>query len=115
MALNLAAARPLDGGGRGCHRCGGSVFPLESVNAGESESYHRKCATCKACNKQLDARTMNVGNDKVKVLFYYWNTLIRVRTQSLPQWLAMLNRSSLNEYYSILRTIVHCHSLRRVL
>lgn len=35
-----------------CKRCQGTVYPAERIRA-EKAQYHKKCFTCKDCNKSL--------------------------------------------------------------
>ena len=45
-------------------RCGGMVFSAEEIHSG-GKSYHKKCATCHTCEKQLTFNTVFDGEDKV--------------------------------------------------
>ena len=45
---------------KNCPRCGGGVFSAEEVFS-KGKSYHRKCATCIACEKQLTFNTVYDG------------------------------------------------------
>jgi len=47
---------------KNCPRCGGAVFNNEEV-ASKGKSYHKKCATCLACEKQLTFNTLYDGDD----------------------------------------------------
>ncbi|CAB4062558.1 unnamed protein product [Lepeophtheirus salmonis] len=48
---------------KNCPRCGGDVFKVEAVNT-KNRSYHKKCATCASCAKQLESSTTCLGQDK---------------------------------------------------
>ena len=49
--------------GRNCPRCGGAVFKAEEIKS-KQKSYHKKCASCLACAKQLDHNNVYEGTDK---------------------------------------------------
>jgi len=48
---------------KNCPRCGGAVFKAEAV-ACKDRLYHKKCANCAACEKQLTYNTIFNGEDK---------------------------------------------------
>jgi hypothetical protein len=48
---------------KNCPRCGGAVFSAEAVHS-KGKSYHWKCCTCFACEKQLTYNTVYNGDDK---------------------------------------------------
>ena len=48
---------------RNCPRCGGAVFKAEAVPC-NGKSFHRKCASCHTCEKQLTYNTIFNGDDK---------------------------------------------------
>jgi len=48
---------------KNCPRCGGAVFKAEAV-ACKDRLYHKKCANCAACEKQLTYNTIFNGQDK---------------------------------------------------
>jgi len=48
---------------KNCPRCGGQVFKAEEIASG-GRSYHKKCATCFACEKQLTFNTVCDGDDR---------------------------------------------------
>ena len=43
-------------------RCGGAVYKAEEVKS-HGRRYHRKCASCAACERKLDEATVNKGED----------------------------------------------------
>lgn len=47
---------------KNCPRCGGAVFSAEQVSS-NGIGYHRKCATCHACEKPLTHNTIYSGED----------------------------------------------------
>jgi len=48
---------------KNCPRCGGAVFSAEEIHSG-GKSYHKKCASCATCEKQLTFNTVFDGDDK---------------------------------------------------
>ena len=47
---------------KNCPRCGGAVFKAEAIIS-NGKRYHRKCATCASCEKQLTSNTILNGDD----------------------------------------------------
>ena len=47
---------------KNCPRCGGAVFKAEEIRS-RKKSYHKKCASCAACAKQLDHNGVYDGTD----------------------------------------------------
>ena len=47
---------------KGCPRCKGRVYPTEEVYSG-GRSYHRSCAKCATCVRQLDFNSIYDGED----------------------------------------------------
>jgi len=48
---------------KGCPRCKGIVYPNEELYSA-GRSYHKKCAKCASCARQLDFNTIFDGSDK---------------------------------------------------
>ena len=48
---------------RSCPRCNGKVFHNERV-ATSGKSYHKKCATCATCEKNIGTKDIHIGKDR---------------------------------------------------
>ena len=53
--------KPTDGSG--CPNCGGSVYDAEKLATSNGVNYHKKCAKCTGCKKNLDTRSLSEGAD----------------------------------------------------
>ena len=54
--------KPYIGDEPSCPRCGGAVFHAEVILA-KGKGFHKTCATCLTCNKNLDSLSLNTGPD----------------------------------------------------
>ena len=50
--------------GVGCPRCGARVYKNEEVRTSGGRAYHRGCAKCATCARQLDLTSIYEGADK---------------------------------------------------
>ena len=62
-ALSTFVADREGGKGEGCPRCGARVYKQEELCSG-GRAYHRACAKCSTCARQLDFTSICGGADK---------------------------------------------------
>ena len=47
-----------------CPRCNGKVFHNERVQVSGGRVYHKKCATCATCEKNIGTKDIHIGKDR---------------------------------------------------
>ena len=50
---------------KGCHRCKKVVYIAEEIKIDQTRSYHKSCAKCYKCSRQLDLQTLQDAPDEV--------------------------------------------------
>ena len=66
-AADTTSIKPSESG-PGCPRCLGAVFKAEEVTS-KGRSFHRSCATCAKCSRQLDTRSLCAGEGDDKEIY----------------------------------------------
>ena len=66
-AADTTSIKPSESGA-GCPRSLGAVFKAEEVTS-KGRSFHRSCATCAKCSRQLDSRSLCAGEGEDKEIY----------------------------------------------